>query len=136
MSADKGRVLVIDDDVDFLDSTEATLASAGYEVVTAKTGEEGYAQACEKRPDVIVLDLMLEHTDTGFSLAHKIRRTPELADVPMIMVTSVARETGFRFNLAGEDERRWIKVNQLLHKPVTGADLLARIAEVRARASA
>ncbi len=136
MSADKGRVLVIDDDVDFLDSTEATLASAGFEVTTAKTGEEGFAEACEKRPDVIVLDLMLEHTDTGFSVAHKIRCTPELAGVPVIMVTSVAKEAGFRFDLAGEDERRWIKVSRLLNKPVTGADLLAKIAEVRAQGTA
>lgn len=127
-------MLVIDDDIDFLESTEAVLAGAGYEVITARSGEEGLAQAEGVRPNVVILDLMLEHPDQGFAVAHKLRQTPGLAEVPIIMVTSVAREAGFRFDLNSPEARRWIKVDKLLNKPVASADLLARVAEATGQA--
>lgn len=127
METKETKVLVVDDDVDFLETTEITLSSAGYEVATARSAEEGLSMARETRPDLIILDLMMEHSDAGFAFAHQIRRSPELAEVPMIMVTSVAREGDFRFDLSGEEERRWIKVDQIVNKPVTGAELLARV---------
>jgi DNA-binding response OmpR family regulator len=122
-------VLVIDDDIDFLETTEVVLSGAGYEVATARSGEEGVAQANGVRPDVVILDLMLEHPDEGFSVAHQFKKSAELATVPIIMVTSVARDAGFRFDLNSPEARRWIKVDKLLSKPITGVELLARVAE-------
>lgn len=127
METKNAKVLVVDDDVDFLETTEITLSTAGYQVTTARSAEEGISLARDERPDVIILDLMMEHSDAGFALAHQVRRSAELANVPMIMVTSAAREGAFRFDLSGEEERRWIKVDQILNKPITGAELLARV---------
>jgi CheY-like chemotaxis protein len=125
----KSSVLIVDDDVDYLEASEATLSAAGYAVTTARSADEGITLAREIRPNLVILDLMLEHTDAGFALAHQIRSTPELADIPLIMVTSAAREAGYRFDLSSEEERRWIKVDRILNKPVTGAELLANVAE-------
>ncbi|MHB1006241.1 MAG: response regulator [Chloroflexota bacterium] len=128
----QGRVLIIDDDIDFLETAEAVLAGAGYEVTTARSGEEGVSQANGAHPDVIILDLMLEHPDAGFTVAHTLKNTPELASVPIIMVTAVAREAGFRFDLNSEEARKWIKVERLLNKPIPGAELVARVREATA----
>ena len=129
MEKTKSSVLIVDDDVDYLEASEATLSAAGYAVITARSADEGITLAREIRPNLVILDLMLEHTDAGFALAHQIRSTPELADIPLIMVTSAAREAGYRFDLSSEEERRWIKVDRILNKPVTGAELLANVAE-------
>jgi CheY-like chemotaxis protein len=129
----KGKVLIIDDDVDFLEISAATLASAGYSVTTAKSGEEGLAAAAEVTPDVVLLDLMLEKPDMGFTVAHQLRKQPELKEVTILLVTAAARETGFRFDLASPEDRRWIKVDRILNKPIARAELLARVAEAIGR---
>jgi CheY-like chemotaxis protein len=129
----KGKVLIIDDDVDFLEISATTLTSAGYTVSTAKSGEEGLAAAAEVKPDVVLLDLMLEKPDMGFTVAYQLRKQPEMKDVPILLVTASARDTGFRFDLASPEDRRWIKVDRILNKPVTRIDLLAIVAEAVTR---
>jgi CheY-like chemotaxis protein len=131
LSANTGtkRVLIIDDDVDFLETSEVTLTGAGYSVTTAKSAEEGLSVAAEAKPDVVLLDLMLERPDAGFTVAHELRRRPEMKEVPILLVTAAARDTGFRFNLDSPEDRRWIKVDRILNKPLTRADLIAKVAE-------
>ncbi len=125
----KKKILLIDDDIDFLDATEAVLSRAGFDVFTARSGEDGLAQVESVKPDAIVLDLMLEHTDTGFGVAHRIRSQAETAEIPIIMITSAAREHGFRFEMNNDDARRWIKVNKMLYKPVPSALLIHQLQE-------
>lgn len=129
----KGKVLIIDDDVDFLEISATTLSSAGYTVTTAKSGEEGLVAAAEVKPDVVLLDLMLEKPDMGFTVAYQLRKQPEMKQVPILLVTASARETGFRFDLASPEDRRWIKVDRIINKPVARTELLARVAEAVTR---
>ncbi len=72
---------------------------------------------------------MLEKPDAGFTVAYQLRRQPDLQQVPILLVTAAARDTGFRFNLDSPEDRRWIKVDRILNKPLTRNDLLARVAE-------
>ena len=65
----KQKILLVDDDVDFIDVNKAVLENHGFEVVPAFSGREGLGKVRFEQPDLIVLDLMLERHDTGFAFA-------------------------------------------------------------------
>lgn len=124
-------ILFIDDDRDFLAAQRAFFSARGHTVHTAESGREALELLDEleakggRPPDLIFLDLMMEHVDTGFRLAHALRRRSELADVPLVMLSGVARETGRRFDHEGARLLAWSRLDRFLDKPVTGKRLLA-----------
>jgi len=121
----KKTVLIVDDDEDFLFQQKALLTAGGYEVVTA--GGQGEAEQLLKtcRPDLALVDLMMEHADGGFALCYHIKKLD--ASIPIILVTAVASETGLEFDAATEEERRWVKADALLAKPVRFEQLTREI---------
>jgi len=122
------RVLIVDDDTDLLAGQQAFLTSKGYEVQTAVTIDAGLAKAASFRPDVVVVDLMMEHYDSGFVFCKKVRDLPGLAAVPIIMQTAAPRKMGFTFDAgASGPERAWMKVDDVLTKPVPLEHLVGKI---------
>jgi len=115
MSAEKARVLVVDDDPDFLEQMRIMLEGAGHEVVDASGVDEAMEMLEEQVPDLAVLDLMMENTDDGFVLAHRIKSAHP--DLPVVLVTAVTRETGMEFDLSREGGG-WIKADAILAKPI------------------
>jgi len=85
-------IAVIDDDHDILDASSLVLTAKGYEVVTADNPDDGYKIVKEKKPDLIILDVMMNEPDDGFFLAQKFRR--EKLEIPIIMYTSVSKALG------------------------------------------
>lgn len=126
----KGRVLMVDDDIDFSDAVKLTLEAAGYEVIAAHSGAEAMSALDQQVVDVAILDMMMEEPDAGARVAHQLRRRPELAKVPVILVTSVTEKTGFRIELERPEEREWLGVDVWLDKPVDPKELLRRIEEL------
>ncbi len=112
----KKTILLVDDDTDFLFQLKAQFGAAGFNVLTASTGKDAVAVLAQTRPDLCVLDLMMERADMGFTLCYKIKKKDPT--IPVIMVTSVTRETGLDFSATTEEERSWIKADALLDKPV------------------
>jgi two-component system alkaline phosphatase synthesis response regulator PhoP len=121
----KTKVLLVDNDVDFVDMNKAVLEHQGYEVVVSYSGKEGLETAKLERPDVIVLDLMMEKHDSGFSFAKTLKADPNLKHIPILMLTSVGEATGFRFSL--EQDRYWMKTDDFADKPLSPKELLMRI---------
>lgn len=121
------KLLIVDDDVDLLEGQKVFLEGKGYQVETAASMEEGLKKAEAFQPDLIVADLMMEHYDTGFAFCKKIREKPEMAAVPIIMQTAAAREIGFSFDASSANARRWMKVDEVLNKPVPLEHLLGKI---------
>ncbi len=119
------KILIIDDDPDLLFAVRAHLESEGFQVFAAKTGMEGLERVQLDKPDLILLDLMLEKHDTGFTVASKIRSDPALRDIPIIMVTSVHEKTGFEFNQSRDGH--WMKTTAFLEKPYQPEVVLALI---------
>jgi CheY-like chemotaxis protein len=68
---------------------------------------------------------MMEHYDSGFTLSHRIKSNPETKDIPLVMVTSVRRETEMVFDASTKEEKEWIKVDGFLEKPISPEDLSA-----------
>ncbi len=109
-------VLLVDDDSDFLFQNKVQLEAAGFRVVTAAGAGAAEKILADHKPDLAVVDLMMENPDAGFTLCYHIRK--KLPGTPVIVVTSVNSETGLDFDVATEAERSWIKADALLPKPI------------------
>ena len=108
--------LLVDDDDDFLFQQKSALEKLGFEVTTASGRQEAVEKLDSLKPDLAIVDLMMEEMDGGFVLAHQIRqRYPETR---IIMVTAVTGETGLQFGEQPNGQRRWIKADAVLAKPV------------------
>ena len=121
----KKRILIIDDDVDFVDLNKAVLENNGFEVETAFSGREGLDKVQFDAPDLILLDLMLEKHDTVFSFAKSIKADPRYKDIPIMMISAVAGETGYDFTQ--DQDGYWMKTDDFVSKPVEPEELVKRI---------
>jgi len=129
MENPKAKILVIDDDPDFIDAVTPILQSALYEVVTALSPNEGKDKIFSEKPDLILLDIMMDSLFDGFSLCHAIKTSKEyneFRDTPIIFISAVKEKTGSRFQFKGEEEGL-VGPDDYIDKPVKPDDLLARI---------
>ncbi len=116
LKKDKKTILIVDDDQDFLFQMKVGIKDMGFEVVTADTQKEAEDIIQRMKPDLAILDLMMENQDTGFILSHKIKSL--YPDVPVIIVSAVTAETGMLFDVTSEEERDWIKADLFLDKGI------------------
>ncbi len=130
----KTRILLVDDDVDFIDLNKAVLENHGFDVAVAFSGREGLDKVKFEQPDVIVLDLMLEKHDTGFTFAKVLKADPRYKNIPILMLTAVAGETGYDFSQ--EMDGYWMKTDDYASKPLLPEELMKRIDELLKRAQA
>ena len=114
MSAAQKHILIIDDDVDFLHQIRFHLQNLGYRVSTAESQKEGEKFIESHKPDLLIVDLMMESEDSGFILAYKSKK--RYPDVPVIIATSVTTETGMVFGVNQQEEKNWIKADLYLEK--------------------
>jgi CheY-like chemotaxis protein len=126
MTAEQSKtILLADDDVDFLTQLEVQVRAEGYDVVAVHGQAEAEKWLEDHRPDMAIVDLMMEHEDGGFALCYHLKRmAPE---VPVIIVTAVASDTGLEFDAATDEERSWIKADALLAKPIRPEQLRKEI---------
>jgi CheY-like chemotaxis protein len=126
MDKESKRILVIDDDQDFLTATETVLSSAGYTVAECTNGRDAMAKVREFRPDLIVLDVMMETGTAGFNVSYEVRKDPHFAQTPILMVTAIHQTTPLRFS--PETDGEYLPVQKLLDKPVPADVLLREVA--------
>ncbi len=119
------KVLVVDDDLDFLTQTQVNLEAAGFEVETAESQKQAEEYLEQNHPDVAVVDLMMEHLDAGFALSYHIKKKDP--KIPVILVTAVTSETGLEFDASTDEERLWVKADAFLAKPVRIEQLIREI---------
>ena len=124
----RGKILLVADDPDFLEIHKVVLHNHGYDVLTATSGREGLERVRAEMPDLVILDLMMEKHDAGFSFSKTVKTDPLFRKIPILMVTSVAEATGFRFSL--EEDGYWMKTDDFLEKPVSPEVLLERVAKL------
>ncbi len=125
----KAKILLIDDDPDFKEAVTRILQSAYYEVVTAANVTEGREKILGEKPDLILLDIMMDSLFDGFSLCHAVKTEKAFAavkDTPIIHVSAVKEKTGARFQFQGGDEGLKCP-DDYLDKPVKAEELISRI---------
>ncbi len=131
--ADNLKILIIDDDPDFRASTRSLLESHGYVVVEAGSGREGLRRVVEQRPDIIVLDIMMECDSEGYGVNQAIKFQDAYADyrsIPIVMTSSIDLSPDERFPMAGELDM--IRPDFYLTKPLD----IPKFLEVVQRAAA
>ncbi len=122
----KKKVLVVDDEKELVEVTRVLLESNGYEVVAAHSGEECKKVAKSEKPDVIILDVMMETTSAGFDVARWLREQEDTKQIPIVMLTAVNQNVPWRF---GTDEV-WLPVDVFLDKPVSPEKLLREVEKI------
>ena len=123
-------VLFVDDDRDLLDSKRAFFEGRGHRVLTAESPDEALALLESETPDIVFLDLMMDHVDSGFRLGYHIRKIERLREVPLVMLSGVAAATGKRFDGEADGLREWSRLDRFIDKPVTGKQLLQVVDEL------
>jgi CheY-like chemotaxis protein len=126
----KNKILVVDDDADFVDATTTLLEAKGYSVVSAANGEEGYQKAKCEKPHCMLLDVMMAHDSEGFDVARKLKEDPATKDIPVIMITGIRAAKSLPFGF--EPDEDWLPVKLVLEKPVKPDDLLKNVKEAMA----
>jgi CheY-like chemotaxis protein len=126
--ANKKTVIVIDDDPDVLEATKVTLEGSGYAAVTAMSGPEGLSRIRQGGIDCIILDVMMARETEGFHIAQDLKADSKTAKIPIIMMTSVSKKTGFEFSPATDKD--FMPVEVFLEKPVDPKKLVQTVASV------
>jgi len=119
------KVLIVDDDMDFIEANKAVLEEAGYDVAYALNGEDGLKAALNDRPSLIVLDVMMTTMGEGFDVARELRKNPDTKKIPLIMLTAINQKSGFPWKY--DSDETWVPVDIFLEKPVKASDLLQNV---------
>ena len=123
---EKIKILVVDDDIDFLNVTKMILENQNYEVILASNKLEGMKKARSKKPQLAILDVMMTTEQEGFEMARELRQDPEFVTLPIILLTSVDSVTGMNFKDAAGDSD-WMPVDAFIEKPVDSQKLIAEV---------
>jgi CheY-like chemotaxis protein len=129
--AQKQKILLVDNDVDFIDLNKAVLENSGFDVAVAYAGREVMDKVKFEQPNLIVLDLMMEKHDTGFGVAKALKADPAYKNIPILMLTAVLGETGVDFNQ--DMDGYWMKTDGYANKPLTPEELVQKVNELLAR---
>jgi len=121
------KILIVDDGRDVFESMKIVLEAEGYGVDWATNGTEAIEKAKAGKPDLMILDVMMNTDDEGFQVSYRMRQDPELLHVPIVMVTSVGTKTGFSFDRNKDQD--FLPVNEFLEKPVDPKVLVDKVRE-------
>ena len=120
----KAKILLIDDDPDFVEATKIVLENKPYEVIIAYDGNEGITKAKKEKPDLIILDIIMPVKD-GFVAAEELKKDPELKKIPVIMLTSFSEKVSETPLSRGQG--LMLDTEDYIDKPVTPRELLNRV---------
>ncbi len=119
------RIMVVDDDPDFVEITRTILEANGYQVQTAANGDQALKTMRQDRPDLVLLDVMMASVLDGVNLSHAMSEDPTLKKVPIIMLSSIASSSAA--GMFPTDE--YLPIDAWLSKPVQPNELLKKVAQ-------
>ena len=122
------KILIIDDNPDFLFTMETFLRRQGFEPITAPDGKTGLDLARKEHPDLIFLDVMMETLFSGFEVCKELKSDPKLKDIPVIGISGIGDELGVRFDKNRDQE--YFSPDVFFEKPVDKVKLLEKVREL------
>jgi CheY-like chemotaxis protein len=135
MSTPNAKIFVIDDDPDFIKIVSLMLESKSYDVVAAENPKDAMKKLVVEKPDLILLDIMMDSLFDGYSMCNEIKTSEkfqELKDTPIIFVSAVKEKAGSRFNFE-TDRQGLVGPDDYIDKPVHPEDLYMRIEKLLKR---
>lgn len=121
------KILIIDDDPDFVQSVKQVLEARGYIVDSAPDGEAGIKKAREIVPNLILLDVMMSKNTEGFEVSRELPKDDVLKSIPVIMITGIREKMNLAFGF--EPDSTWLPVKAVLEKTIKPDQLLAKVEE-------
>ena len=132
--SEQKRLLIIDDDPDFVEGIQSILEGAGYAVDAEYNPDDGFKALETNPPDLLLLDIMMGRGAEGM-IARKIRKDPVLREIPVLIITGIREQIAFLF--PGEPVHpRFVAVDELVEKPVEPEFLLERVSALLETAEA
>ena len=120
------KILIIDDDPDIVESMRVVLESKGYKIDAAENGKKGLEKIRVDKPDLIILDVMMESLDRGFEVARELKKDKNYKDIPILMLTAIKERVGLDFRSEAGDEV-WLPVDDYVEKPLRSEELLLKV---------
>ncbi len=112
------KIMVVDDDRDIVESITIILESAGYIVIQADSSGKCLEILQHERPDLIILDIMMDTLTDGIHVVYELKSDPEYQSIPIIIISTIEKQTGFHIN------KEYIEIEEYLEKPIEPAVLL------------
>ncbi len=128
------KVVVVDDDRDYLFTMETFLKRNDFEVFTSDNGKEGIDLIKSKRPDVILLDVMMETLFSGYEVCKAVRSDPEFEFTPIVGISGIGDELGVKFEQYRDD--KYFTPDVFVEKPVDKMLLMDIISQAIKKAKA
>jgi DNA-binding response OmpR family regulator len=122
------HVLIVDDDIEFVKLYSLFLKNSGLEVSAVYSAGEALGAIEELSPDIVILDVMMEHFDSGFNVSKSIKE--KHAGMPVILMTAIGEETGIDFKPKDDSERELMHADAFLDKEASPEELLLKINEI------
>lgn len=124
----KTKILVVDDDVDFVTFTKTVLEQSGYELISAGNSKHGMTMLAREKPDLVILDVIMSSVLDGLAMSRLMKEDQSYKHIPIIMVTSIAN-TDYSMLFSTDTN---ISFDAFLTKPIKPADLKGKIEEILA----
>lgn len=127
-----GKIYIIDDDRDIVESISIILKTHGYEVLAQYDDENVVENVLKYNPDLIILDVMFpENSSAGFEIARELKRESKSENIPIIMLSAVNERGLYTGRFSTEDaDNEWLPINLYLDKPVQPGELLEKVKSV------
>lgn len=120
------KVLIVDDDADFVEAISTLLEAKGYEIISASNGKDGFEQAKKQVPGLILLDVMIAGKSEGFDAARSLKNDKTTKDIPVVLITGIKKDMNLPFGF--EPDENWLPVKAVLEKPVK-PDMLLKVVQ-------
>jgi len=120
------KILIIDDDLDFVTATKVLLDAKGYKVFSANDKKDGLEKIQQIMPDLIIMDVMMQKMSDGFDLSRELKNDEKYKKIPILMLTAIGEKTGFSFSAVSGD-KTWLPIDDYAEKPVKSEELIAKI---------
>jgi CheY-like chemotaxis protein len=130
MEKTKSHILLVDDDVDFLELSRKLLEKRGYRVVCCTELSQAWKRIEAEPPQLVITDLMMQTLHCGFDFAGRIKNDGRFSHIPVIIVSAVTSKTGFDFNPRGREDLQAMQAEAFFDKPVDPELLVAKIEEL------
>lgn len=130
MIRDIPMIILVDDDIDFLEMNKHILEMRGYRVLCYSDPQEALRKMAKEKPNLVVTDLMMKTLDSGFSFSRTIKEEPQFVDVPVIIVTAVSSRLGYDFSPHTPEELETMYADAYFEKPVLPEALIAKVEEL------
>jgi CheY-like chemotaxis protein len=126
------KILIVDDDLDFVEISKLSLERQGYKIQSALNAKEGWKMVEKEKPDLIIMDLMMEHLDAGMVLSQKIKNHPQYSSISILMLTSITRDIGLDFTPRTGEDLKKLNVDDFSMKPIKAKVLLEKVEKLLA----